>query len=266
MDSLPSVRLGLPPSSLFKFPPDSNPQPLPPPAVEPSWTQPFNIPPTLYRNLLSAKVPLTIAATYATTVVLVNRINKKRGNKPWPISKTRAFSVFVVLHNVFLAVYSLWTFLGMAKAFYESWPARSQRYGVVNVVDALCKINGPRGLGNAAVYDPQADAWTMTNPEFQLGEGMAPDPTDVGRLWNKGLAFFGWLFYLSKFYEVLDTAIILAKGKRSSTLQTYHHAGAMMCMWAGIRFMAAPIWIFALFNSVIHAMMVSFIANLVLES
>ncbi len=53
---------------------------------------------------------------------------------------------------------------------------------------------------------------------------------DTGRIWNEGLAFYGWIFYLSKFYEVLDTFIILAKGKLSSTLQTYHHAGAMMCM------------------------------------
>jgi hypothetical protein len=77
-------------------------------------------------------------------------------------------------------------------------------------------------------------------------------------MWNEGLAFYGWLFYLSKFYEVVDTLIILAKGKYSSTLQTYHHAGAMMCMWAGMHYMSVPIWIFVFFNSFIHALMVSF--------
>ena len=96
----------------------------------------------------------------------------------------------------------------------------------------------------------------MANPDFQLAEGGVPDPADMGRLWNRGLAFFGWIFYLSKFYEVVDTAIILAKGKKSSTLQTYHHAGAMLCMWAGIRYMASPVWVFALVNSGIHALMV----------
>ena len=104
------------------------------------------------------------------------------------------------------------------------------------MLDSLCKINGPRGYGNAAIYDSVTDQWKLPNPEFQLAAGGVPDPTDVGRMWNQGLAYLGWIFYLSKFYEVLDTAIILAKGKKSSTLQTYHHAGAMMCMWAGIRY------------------------------
>ncbi|EAS32005.3 fatty acid elongase [Coccidioides immitis RS] len=257
---LPSVHLGLPPRSLLRFPPGSQPGTIPAPPVERSWLQPFTIPPKLYNDALKVQVPITIALVYATTVILLNRINKKRGNRPWAISKTKPFHLFVVLHNVFLAVYSAWTFLGMLDAFRESWPARSEMHGsgLVNVVDAFCKINGPRGLGNAAVYDTDAGSWTIFNPEYKLGPGNVPDPTDVGRLWNKGLAFFGWIFYLSKFYEVLDTAIILAKGKKSSTLQTYHHAGAMMCMWAGIRFMAAPIWIFALVNSAIHALMYTY--------
>ena len=75
-------------------------------------------------------------------------------------------------------------------------------------------------------------------------------------MWNEGLAFYGYFFYLSKFYEVVDTAIILAKGKRSSTLQTYHHAGAMLCMWAGMRFMTPAIWMFCFFNSGVPALMV----------
>ena len=67
------------------------------------------------------------------------------------------------------------------------------------------------------------------------------------------------MYMLTKSYkdEVVDTLIILAKGKRSATLQTYHHAGAMLCMWAGIRYMSPPIWMFCLVNSGIHFLMVS---------
>ncbi|PGH21469.1 hypothetical protein AJ80_03260 [Polytolypa hystricis UAMH7299] len=257
---LPAIHFGLPPRSLIKFPPGPLPESLGAPFVdEPTWKQPFNIPLSLYNKLLEVHIPITIAVVYATTVIILNRVNKKRGYKPWAISKTLPFKLFVILHNVFLAVYSAWTFVGMINAFRESWPARSDNYYAVNLVDALCKVNGPRGLGNAAIYDTSNATWTLNNPEFTLsGPGNTPDPTDVGRLWNKGLAFFGWIFYLSKFYEVLDTAIILAKGKKSSTLQTYHHAGAMMCMWAGIRYMASPIWIFALVNSGIHALMYTY--------
>ncbi|KAE8147461.1 putative fatty acid elongase [Aspergillus avenaceus] len=253
------VRIGLPPASLLKFPPNELPTTLPAPHIdEPTWNQPFNIPADLYNQLLDIRVPITIASVYAVTVCLLNRVNKSRGYKAWGFSQTKLFKAFVILHNVFLAIYSAWTFVGMFQAFRNSWPDRDDPNGLVGVTDALCKINGPRGYGNAATYDPLANQWTIRNPEFKLAEGGVPDPTDVGRMWNQGLAYLGWIFYLSKFYEVLDTAIILAKGKKSSTLQTYHHAGAMMCMWAGIRYVAPPIWIFTLVNSAIHAMMYTY--------
>ena len=253
-----TVLLEVPPTSLFKFPPDVDPSVFPPPQLaEPTWYQPFNISPRLYVQLLDARVPVTIAGVYATTVVLVNRLNKSRGFRPYAISRTRLFKLFVLLHNVFLAIYSIWTFAGMLRAFHASWPSRDERRGAAVIADTMCRFNGPHGYGNAAAYDATANQWTSLNPAVKLGDGGIPDPSDFGRVWNNGLGFLGWIFYLSKFYEIFDTAIILAKGKKSSTLQTYHHTGAMMCMWAGIRYVASPIWIFTLVNSGIHAMMVS---------
>lgn len=82
-----------------------------------------------------------------------------------------------------------------------------------------------------------------------------------------------YIFYLSKvssverlhghfgadlseqFYEVIDTAIILAKGKKVGMLQSYHHTGAIWTMFAGVRTSATPIWIFVCFNSFIHSVM-----------
>ena len=129
--------------------------------------------------------------------------------------------------------------------------------GLAGTVDSLCKMHGAKGIGNAIAYNGTVSKWVSESPSILSLSAMgAPDTTDLGRLWNEGLAFYGWFFYLSKFYEVLDTVIILAKGKRSSTLQTYHHAGAMMCMWAGIRYMSPPIWMFVFVNSAIHAIMV----------
>lgn len=251
-----TVRIAFPPASLLNFPPSDRPDTIPAPHVaHPTWKQPFNIPHALYNQVLDVRVPITVATVYALTVVLINRINKSRGYKPYAFSHSRLFKAFVVLHNVFLAVYSAWTFVGMLQAFGNSWADRAEGNGFAGIVDSLCKINGPRGYGNAATFNPTTETWSIPNPALKLTDGL-PDPSDVGRLWNQGLAYFGWIFYLSKFYEVVDTAIILAKGKKSSTLQTYHHAGAMMCMWAGIRYMAPPIWIFTLVNSAIHAMMV----------
>ncbi|CAB4404932.1 unnamed protein product [Rhizophagus irregularis] len=79
-------------------------------------------------------------------------------------------------------------------------------------------------------------------------------------LWNSALGYWGYFFYLSKFYEIIDTIIILLKGRRSSFLQTYHHAGAIITMWSGMNSKAPPIWIFVVFNSFIHSVMYAYYA------
>lgn len=254
----PSLYFTLPSLSLFKFPPDNLPAALPPPSDEATWRSPFPISYDTFNNALDIKVPLTVAASYIVAVTLVNAFNRHNGNKAWWISTTRPFKVFVILHNVFLALYSAVTFYAMLRAISHTWPGWDNTNGLAGVADALCKVNGPRGLGDATTYNAATSAWEVKNKLINLLPEGTPDPTDVGRLWNEGLAFWGWWFYLSKFYEVLDTFIIVAKGKRSATLQTYHHAGAMLCMWAGIRYMSPPIWMFVFLNSAIHAMMVSF--------
>jgi hypothetical protein len=254
-----SVYITKPPSSLFQLPPNNEPQALPPAVAGSSLSAPpFSISPSLYNAALDVKVPITIACVYAASVTALNAYNRSRGNTPWRISQTKAFFWFVVAHNIFLAVYSGWTFVGMWHALRESVVSPLSAGGVAATVDSLCKIHGPRGLGNAIAYNSTTSMWVSQSPStaFLTATGV-PAPTDQGRIWNEGLAFYGWFFYLSKFYEVLDTVIILAKGKRSSTLQTYHHAGAMMCMWSGIRYMSPPIWMFVFVNSGIHALMVS---------
>ena len=252
----PTVHATLPPSYLLKFPPSPEPQVLSPPVADYTFARPFDINTELYNNALHVAVPISIAIVYATTVTILNRVNKQREHKPWAISKSLPFYAFVVTHNIILALYSGWTCLGMIRAIRHSWPGWEGEHGLVGVVDTLCKINGPRGLGSAATFNHDSGSWGVTDQAIHLLGG-SPDSTDVGRIWNEGLAFYGWLFYVSKFYEIVDTFIILAKGKKSSVLQTYHHAGAMMCLWAGIRYMSPPIWMFVLINSGLHAYMVS---------
>lgn len=252
----PSVHFTYLPASLLKFTPSSNTEALSPPVSDHTLARPFNIDQGLYNNALHVAVPVTIALVYATTVTYFNRANKDRNYKPWDFSKSLTFYALVVTHNVFLAVYSGWTFIGTLNAIRGSWPGWNGDNGLAGVADALCKMHGPRGIGSAATYNASSTGWGVTDRAIKLAQAR-PDTTDVGRLWNEGLAFYGWLFYLSKFYEVLDTAIILIKGKKSSNLQTFHHTGAMLCMWAGIRYMSPPIWMFVFINSGLHAVMVS---------
>ena len=249
-----NVMTTLPASELFAFPPVSVPDALPPAPVPFSLMRPFNIPDGLFTAALDTRVPITIALTYAVVVKSLTQYNKSRGKKAWPISKTRPFFAFVVAHNIFLAVYSAWTFFGMLSAMRRTIISPMGPGGMAATVDSFCRLHGSPGLGNSIFYDESTHSWASNLPDASIVNGV-PSATQEGRLWNEGLAYYGWLFYISKFYEVLDTFIILAKGKPSSTLQTYHHAGAMMCMWAGIRFMSCPIWVFVLFNSFIHSLM-----------
>ncbi len=90
MDFLTTVQLATPSKELFTVPPSQDPITIPSPRISSA----------LYYGALDVRVPLTIATVYATIVILVNRYNKSNGNKPWGISKTKAFFWFVIAHNV----------------------------------------------------------------------------------------------------------------------------------------------------------------------
>ncbi|KAL8780545.1 MAG: hypothetical protein Q9213_006411 [Squamulea squamosa] len=254
----PSVRLTLPPLSILKILPfPSEPQALPPPTYDASFARPFNISSDVYNNALSIWIPTIIASVYAIGALYWNTLNRKRDNKPWSFSKTNNFYLLVLLHNSLLAGYSAWTFIGMLNAFTHTWPGWEGEHKLPKIVDSLCKIHGPRGYGSAATFNTDKQAWSFTDRTMKLDQGL-PDTTDVGRLWNEGLAFYGWLFYLSKFYEIFDTALILIKGKNTTLMQVFHHAGAMLSTWAGIRYMSPPIWMFVFINSGVHTIMYTY--------
>ncbi|KAJ2489373.1 hypothetical protein IWW37_004051 [Coemansia sp. RSA 2050] len=75
---------------------------------------------------------------------------------------------------------------------------------------------------------------------------------------NDKLLVHGFLFYLSKYYEFIDTAIILAKGRPAGQLQTFHHSGAVLIMWLG-NYVQSPYLAFFVFeNSIIHGLMYTY--------
>lgn len=243
-------------STLFDFPPSSLPATVVPPIpATKTIMQPFNIPSSLYLSVLEPQVPLTVAAIYLAAAVTLNRANAKQG-KPWTIATSKVFPVTVVLHNIFLALYSAWTCIGLYLTIRDSGVSPFLEAGWSATVDSLCRMHGPSGVGKSQFFSPASNGWHSLETTASL---VQPDAAQ-GRLWNQGLGYYGWLFYLSKFYEVTDTLIILAKGRRTSVLQTYHHAGAMLCVWVGIRYMSAPIWLFVFINSFIHALMYTYYA------
>lgn len=217
--------------------------PAPPSPFQWNWLS------EMYHKSLKVSTPLTVAVVYFSAVHFVNprivrrqlkqaSVNETDAEKmseqelkrlkpaPFAVAETQFFKYFVLIHNVFLCLYSVWTFFGMLQVFsrivFKMKSKTLSESQLVNFVHAVCDVE---------------------NGVFQQ------DTKD------SSLTVFGWWFYVSKFYEVLDTVIILLRGRPSSLLQSYHHAGAMMCMWSGIRYQSPPIWIFVVFNSFIHSLM-----------
>ncbi|CUM64731.1 uncharacterized protein PRCAT00002342001 [Priceomyces carsonii] len=232
------VSLGFPGTHIVK----------PPKFLAPMPPSPFNCSylSLFYEKTMSVAFPLTVATVYFTSVHYLNTVVRSRQLKkagktkdtltevelkklpaaPLACTKTVLFKLFVMIHNLFLCLYSVWTLLGMCSSMRRTMKEISQ----------ILPSNGKVGTFFEAACDLQYGFFAKNSTFYRL-------------------QMYGWWFYVSKFYEVVDTIIILLKGKPSSLLQSYHHAGAMMCMWAGVRFQSPPIWIFVVFNSFIHSLM-----------
>eukprot|EP00934_Nitzschia_sp_Nitz4_P001534 Nitzschia sp. Nitz4//scaffold199_size41809//17418//18254//NITZ4_007451-RA/size41809-processed-gene-0.31-mRNA-1//-1//CDS//3329540564//1534//frame0 len=80
------------------------------------------------------------------------------------------------------------------------------------------------------------------------------DPQDT--LWqDAGLGVWNFIFYLSKYYEFMDTWVLVLKGKKPSLLQVYHHTGVAFCMWMGVLSHSSWLKYVTMLNSIIHTLM-----------
>jgi hypothetical protein len=55
-----------------------------------------------------------------------------------------------------------------------------------------------------------------------------------------------------------DSVILHLKGKQIGNLQSYHHAGALICMWIAYRYQSQPVWVFCVFNAGVHTFMYAY--------
>jgi len=79
-------------------------------------------------------------------------------------------------------------------------------------------------------------------------------------LWNQGLGKWAWIFYVSKFYEFIDSWVLTLKGYKVSFLQKYHHGGIVLCMYAGCLAQANWLVFVVALNSFIHTLMYTYFA------
>ena len=77
----------------------------------------------------------------------------------------------------------------------------------------------------------------------------------IQKEYESNYGFWSFLFYLSKYYEFLDTYIVIWKGRRPIFLQKFHHMGAVIGMWFVITTRSTCGYIFVVENSFIHSIM-----------
>jgi hypothetical protein len=84
------------------------------------------------------------------------------------------------------------------------------------------------------------------------------DSDDI--LWvDYGLGWWVTHFYLSKYWEFLDTWIVVLKGVEPMFLQTYHHAGIVILMWGVVVTHNTGAGLITMgLNSFIHTVMYSY--------
>lgn len=103
------------------------------------------------------------------------------------------------------------------------------------------------------------NSWPILFQSFQR-YGRHETYCDPNGLYWKDSGFGSWavIFYLSKFYEFIDTWVLVLKGKTPSILQTFHHTGVVLCMWFGVVSQSSWLTSMVLLNSVIHTLMYSY--------
>nr|CAH8867420.1 unnamed protein product [Trichobilharzia regenti] len=97
---------------------------------------------------------------------------------------------------------------------------------------------------------------------YQLGYGLGcielPNPEDKR---TDKLVYLGYLFFISKFIEMMDTVFFLCRGKvdQVTFLHVFHHASMPPSVWWGLKY--APgglIYMFPLVNSFVHILMYTY--------
>eukprot|EP01102_Stenamoeba_stenopodia_P021637 TRINITY_DN877_c0_g1_i1.p1 TRINITY_DN877_c0_g1~~TRINITY_DN877_c0_g1_i1.p1 ORF type:complete len:277 (-),score=53.44 TRINITY_DN877_c0_g1_i1:318-1148(-) len=79
---------------------------------------------------------------------------------------------------------------------------------------------------------------------------------DADLKYQTGSYYFGlYLFYLSKYYELLDTLFLVLKKKPLIFLHVYHHPATLVLCWVCLEWRVAPQWHCTTANAIVHTFM-----------
>jgi len=83
---------------------------------------------------------------------------------------------------------------------------------------------------------------------------------------NPGFDNVIYYFYLSKYYEYIDTFLLYLNGKQPILLQKYHHIGAVICWHLCYYYKVDSIWVISWFNSFVHIIMYSYYLDSIVKT
>lgn len=91
-------------------------------------------------------------------------------------------------------------------------------------------------------------------PPFPLCEVVDGPPA------RGSLYYWSYVYYLSKYYELLDTALQLARGKPPPhfVLHVYHHAAVLVMAWAWVEYRQTLHFVGLVWNTAVHVVMYTY--------
>jgi len=100
-----------------------------------------------------------------------------------------------------------------------------------------------------------AVAWSQYGWDLHLAYC---DPLNVLR--TPGVDFWFYIFYLSKFYEYIDTILLILKKKPVIFLHSFHHWVTPIIVWTAAFYPMAASWMGPISNSFVHIVMYAYYA------
>jgi hypothetical protein len=154
-------------------------------------------------------IPIMTVAIYLLAIFYMNRKTKGRLHKPWIPTTRGAASIIIFTYNSAVSAFSAWVFISSFRILQRRWPSSSDANYVSRAVDIICNVDG----GHPNGFQPIRD-----------------DPSR-----SDSIAYYVWLFYLSKYIEIVDHVITLIKGKEVSFMHAFHQSGAILVSWVASR-------------------------------
>ena len=100
-----------------------------------------------------------------------------------------------------------------------------------------------------------ANVWIENRDQPVLEQISSVTCDESNRMGSGATPFWLYIFYLSKYYEFLDTVFLMVKCKKLTFLHTFHHVSTLLLCWYVMLEKAQMMWIPSALNAGVHVIM-----------